>query len=654
MGYEFTKQDLAELKTLAIDAKDYYYNKNRFLKIRSADVSEAVADALVNSELVRGKARLKYGDDIPRTIEINDAVYDCLESILNQHGVTLGVRAPAVGKVDADLPYPMPSLEKARMDTGQLQKFTAKNKGPYVASMKMDGISLEIVYAPGKPVKVYTGTEVHRGKDVSFLAPSMNIPKSLKTALAIRAEGIISRSNFENHWSEKYKNARNLASGIMNKKGVHEAMKHLDVVCYEVLSPRGVPSEQLAMLKKLGFHVVPHVKLKAVTDESLTRILRKWKAESEHDIDGVVVCADYKTPVQSSDYSKVAIAFKEEDESNQAESKVVKVIWQVSKYGYLKPVLNIEPVKLAGVTVTRVTAHNAKTVQEEGIGVGATISLTRSGEVIPFVTGVPKPVKPAMPSKSEFGPYHWSKNKVDLILDDAAGHDTAATKMLSDFLTKGLGIEFVGTGIVAKLIDAGLSSPRRLLSARRQAFYEVEGFKDTMVDKLYSQLQEKKKHANIVKVAAASGVFGRSFGNTRMQAIEDHLGILKCMKMPERSVVSKVSALSGFSEATAEVFAEALPKFEKFLAPLNLEFEAPKKVKATGQKLEGQAVGFTGFRDTALEEYIKSQGGEVTNGVTAKTTILLAKDASSGSSKLQKAIDKGIAVMTPDQFKRKY
>ena len=655
--YDLSSADVALLKKLAVDAKDVYYNKGRFLKIKSSDLSASVADALVNSELVRGKAQLKYSDDIPRVIEINDTRYDCLENILLQKGVKLGVRAPApatVGKVDAVLPYAMPSLDKARTGTGQLQKYTSKNEGPYVASMKMDGISLELVYIPGKPVQVYTGTEVHNGKDVSFLASSMNIPQSLNKPMAIRAEGIISRANFEKSWSEKYKNARNLAAGVMNKKGVHEALHHLDVVCYEVLNPRGIPSKQLADLKKLGFHVVPHVMLQSVTDNSLTRILRKWKAESAHDIDGVVVCTDRKTPVQTSDYSKVAIAFKEEDESNQAQATVVSIDWQVSKYGYLKPVLNIKPVKLAGVTVKHVTAHNAKIVYENKLGPGSIIQCTRSGEVIPKLLSVVKSTKAQMPGKSEFGAYHWSKNKVDLILDDAATHDTAVTKRISDFLTKGLGVEFVGTGIVAKMLDAGLSSVRRILTAKRTTFYDIEGFKDTMVEKLYSQIQDKKKHADIVKVAAASGVFGRLIGTTKMRAIEDNLGILKCMKSSQSYVVRQVSDLSGFSETTAKEFAAALPAFEKFLAPLGIEFEKPRAVKKVGNKLTGQAVGFTGFRDAALEEAIKAQGGEVTNGVTAKTTILLAKDAGSGSVKLQKAIDKGIKVLSAEQFIAKY
>ena len=658
-AYHFTKAQLAELTDLAQRAKDCYYNKNKFLKVKSAELSEDVADALVNSELVRGKAKLKYGDDIPSRIEITDAVFDVLESILNQNGIKLGVRAPSaptgkVGKVDAVLPYAMPSLEKARAGTGQLQKYVAKNEGPYLASKKMDGISLEITYEPGQPPKIYTGTEVHSGKDVSFLAGSMNIPQRLKTHIAIRAEGIISRRNFEKYWSEKYKNSRNLASGVMNKKGIHEALKHLDVVCYEVLSPRGIPSKQLDQLDALGFTTVDRVKLKSVTDDSITRILRKWKPESKHDMDGVVICVDRKTPEQTSDYSKVAIAFKEEGDDNMAQSEVVQVIWQVSRMGYLKPVMEIKPVKLAGVTVTRVTAHNAKVIRDEKIGPGTVITLTRSGDVIPKLVSVVKPTKAQMPDKKEFGAFSWSENNVDLILDDASSHSVAAAKQMYAFLSAGLGIDFVGLGIVDKLVDAGFTSLRKILTAKREDFYRVAGFKDTMVNKLYSQLQEKSKKANIVNVAAYSGCFGRLFGTTRMQAIEDAVGLEKCLTMSTQSVVDRVSEISGLSRASAEVFAKALPAFEKFLKTLPIEFAKPVKVKAAGKKLVGQAVGFTGFRDASLEEYIKSQGGEVTNGVTAKTTILLAKDADSGSAKIQKARDKGVAVLTPDQFKRKY
>lgn len=651
---KLTKRDISQLKKLVEYAKRAYYNTDRLYRAPVDKLTDNVATILRFGKLVLGEPVLPGAAKsvMVKAIEISDAVYDLVEKVIEQHdgdwSPTVG--APVTGKTKVKLPYPMGSLDKARPGEGSVAKFAAKNRGPYMVSDKLDGLSIAVVYDYPNPVKAYTRGDGIIGQDISFLVPHLRLPE-YRGKLALRGEAIMSKGKFAGEWSKLFKNPRNLASGVLNRKGVHEAIKDIDVVFYEVLSPAGVPSAQLAKLKSNGFGVVPHKVVPKLTDAALSNMLRMRRAKTKYEIDGLVIMQDKRNTRPTAGNPEYGIAFKEESGENLAQTKVIRVEWNASRHRMLKPRIEVEPVELSGVTVTWATGHNAKNIWDNRIGPGAVIELTRSGEVIPYVKRVVRPArKPQMPDV----PYEWNATEVDILLPEDHKSTDVEVKRIYNFLSAGLGVEHLAAGLIARMYEHGIDSIEKFLRATPEDFLRVRGIKETMANKVYAQIQKGIKSADLARVAANSGMFGRNFGDKRMAQILSKFDLYELAVLPQTAVKSEIMSLRGFQETTAAQFAENLRAFIRWVKKLPLRFVERQAVKQVGAKLAKHVVAFTGFRDAALEEAIVGQGGTVANAVSKTTTILVVKDVSSGSSKVQKARQLGLEIYTPAEFKRKY
>lgn len=630
------KAQLKLLGEVLHEAKDAYYNTGRTLKIAKTNPAYAFLSELLGTN---------------RTITITDDVYDTLEDIFKKAGGKVGVGA-AVTKTKCKLPFEMHSLDKAYAGDGALDKFKLRNKGPYVASIKLDGVSLQFDNTHGTP-KLYTRGDGIIGQDVTYLLPHLNIP-SIKATIACRGEVIMPQAVFDAKWSSKFKNARNLTSGLVNRKSIHEAVADLKFVVHELLSPRLAPSEAFRKLKQLGFTVVPHTVVDSITDASLESMLTKQRKQSKYAIDGIVVTQDSKKPLADANPS-YAIAFKS-NEGNSSTVEVVSVTWDESKHGLLKPTVQIKPTKLAGVTVTNATAHHAKYIVENGIGPGAVITIVRSGEVIPYITGVVKKVKPALPSVKEFGKYEWDKSKTNLVLQAPTDNKRVVTKQIASFFVSGLGTENIDLGTINILYDASYNTINSLLNIKSATeLLDIPGIGQRKAKMIYEQISSKMKQADFANVAANSGFFGRNFGSKRMQAIADAYPMFKAfVGMKPQSIAEKVASLRGFSSVTAEQFAAGCNDFLKWVAKTPIKFAAPKKVAVVGKKMANQVVVFTGVRDKSMEEWIVANGGSIGSGVNSKTTLLIVKSLDSGSSKMEKAKELGIKILPIAKFQSMY
>jgi DNA ligase (NAD+) len=638
-------EDIGQLKKLAKAAKNTYYNTDKFLKVHTKQLTENVAKLLIFGRIVNNKIVAR--GTVPNTsIEVTDSVYDLIEDALKLNNIKPTVGAP-VAKQKVKLPFKMASLDKVKPGEGTVKRYSDRNPGPYLISDKLDGVSIALVFSKNQPTKAYTRGDGVIGGDISFLVPHLKLPK-YNGDLAVRGEVIMQKSSFKK-FEDEFRNARNMTSGIVNKKGVHSAIADVDVIIYEVLSPRGVPSKQLAALKAKGFNVVPYKVVSRISDELLSSVLKTRRAKAKYDIDGIVVTRDTKTALSSDGNPSYAVAFKESGADNLATAKVVKVWWEVSKHRMLKPRVEIEPVELSGVTVKFATAYNAAYVRDNLLGPGAIVELTRSGDVIPKILKVVKPArKPQMPEEE----YQWNKTNVDILLLDEVQHSGSEVKRIASFISEGLGVEHVASGIIAKLYDAGFDTIGKLLKAKPSDFLRVPGIQSTMANKIYKQIDEKRKSADINKVAANIGVFGLGMGSRRIKVITDKYDLFELAKLPESKIFARVLELPGFSTITAKQISTNLKLFVETVSNLPIEFKT-EVVAKLGTKLSGQYVIFTGVRDTELEKTIQQQGGSVVSSI-GKATILIAKDKNSGSSKNAKAIELGLPIYTIDEFVRKY
>lgn len=673
MKVTLTSKHITTLKKLVEVCKDAYYKKGRNFKLRLSAVGVPLGPTLAFGRLSASGA-VVIGSDIgkkvaPAVLEMTDDRYDFLERLIQTADPNWQPRsgAKADKKTKTKLPVPMSSLKKIYPGDGKLARWTEKFPGPYVVSDKLDGNALEIVYSK-EGIKAYTKTSATMGQDVSYLVPHLKIPAKVKgpLPLAVRAETVISLARFQKHDKDnggKYSFARNMVAGVFNTKGVHEAIADIDVVCHEILESSKAPSAQLAQLKQLGFNVVPHTVVRSLSDSSLDKIFSTRKTKSKYLVDGLVVISDKgRRKNHTGEDPEYAFAFKVGDESNIAQTTVLEVEWNASKHGLAKPRIKIKPVKLAGATVSWVNGHNAffiehgytlkdkaKHTKDMPIGPGAVVEITRSGEVIPYITKVVKAArKPQLPTEK----FEYVGN-VDIAF---VGHqaDTTAVKRITALLRDGLGVERMAATTVQRCYDQGMTTVKDFLEAEKEDFLEVPGVKDTLATTYYTQIQKGLKQASEAAVAANSGFFGPLFGTKSMQVILSKYTFAQLNKMAPDQAISAVASLPDFATTSAKAFVAGLPKYLKWVAQLPIRFKKPEATKVIGKKLQGQKVAFTGFRDAALEEYVKQQGGAIASGVSSATTMLLVKDSASGSSKAVKAKAMGIPVLTADQFKSKY
>lgn len=595
--------------------------------------------------------------------EISDDQYDLLEEELRQldpkNKVLTKVGSTKFSMDEVPLPVPCPSFDKVRPDTGA-DKWLVKVPGPYVTSDKLDGISIELDYAPKQQVKAYTrGEDGLTGVDISHLCPHMDIPQTLNKRLTVRGELIMSKANF-NKWSIKYKNARNLAAGVKNKSTkIHEAAKDMHVVVYAQLAPRGKPSAVLAQLKAMGFTVVDHKVFDSLTVAQLQAMFAKRKQASPYEVDGIVIEQDVQTPAPKTN-PKNAIAFKDVLAIDSAEVTVIKVTWEESRYHKLTPRVWFAPVRLSGVDVQKATAHNAKYIFDNKIGPGAVIKVVRSGDVIPYIVSTLTPAKKwAAPLGLEGKDWDWTENKqgerVDIFVNQEHGaSDVAQIRQLTHFFAS-MDVDGLRQGTCSQLFDGGFTTVNQIMRAKPAEYAPIIG--PTVAQKIGAEIRLKLKLAYPASLAYAWAGFGRNVGETRLWALWEGLGndgVAKLLKLSESKRADAIAVHTGPAAA-----AKIAPQLEAFFAFLKeiptkvVEYE-PEEVETLSSALEGQAVGFTGFRDADLSDLIVKHGGTLTDGVKKDTTILLLKDPNSTSSSAKAARAKGINLYTPDQFKKKY
>ena len=309
------------------------------------------------------------------------------------------------------LPFQMGSLDQVY--EGEIKDWISKNhltNTSVLISDKLDGTSAMIVYGDDGNLQIaYSRGNGLEGADITrHIKHIPSVPQSVSGQMVVRTEVIIPVDSFDALKSVQkrsdgsdYKNPRNAVAGIMNSKtNKTAAYKYIDVVAYEVVGNQMAKEDQLDLLEREGF-IVPGYALwrgTAFNDTDLTNYLNHRRATSVYDLDGVVLDVNdeaqrarmnpTKTPLNPAYAVKYKIASADEEKN----VRVVEVEFNISKHGYLKPRIRIEPTELMGVTIQHATGFNARYIYDNKIGTGAIIRITRSGDVIPFCLEVLKPM----------------------------------------------------------------------------------------------------------------------------------------------------------------------------------------------------------------------------------------------------------------------
>ncbi len=348
---------------------------------------------------------------------ITDNVYDILKEYIQRNfpdNIAITEVGAPIEKNKVALPYYMGSMEKIKPDTGALARWKKTYKGPYVISAKLDGMSVMYSTENGEK-RLYSRGGATNGLDLSHMIPYLQLPEV--DDITIRGELIIPIAVFNKKYKGKgYKSARNFVGGMMNSKGREiSKWKDLNMVAYEVIKPELKPSAQMRWLEKNGAITVKNATTKKISNESLSEVLVDWRSSYKYEIDGIIVINDKIYPRENKNPAH-AFAFKMVLSDQVVEVKVLDVNYSISKYGYLNPVIQIEPVHIRGADIEFATAHNIKNVIDNNIGIGAIVQLSRSGDVIPKIEKV---IVPAEEPKLPDVPWKWNETHVDAVLKDS-------------------------------------------------------------------------------------------------------------------------------------------------------------------------------------------------------------------------------------------
>lgn len=606
--------------------------------------------SLANLENMLQHASKQYYNHSP---VLSDNQFDIIKNFIDAKFPKSEVTKEVGAEVERNkvlLPFEMASMDKIKPDTGALAIWCQKFAGPYVLSCKLDGVSGLFTNS-----KLFTRGNGTVGQEVSHLIPYLGL--STKTQannenIAIRGEFIMSKQVFQTKYANKFANIRNMVAGIINSKTITDAVKDLEFVAYELIEPVLKPSDQLAFLKQIGIKYVLFKQTNNLTNESLSSLLVDWRKNYQYEIDGVIVTNDAIAPRVKGN-PEHAFAFKMVLSDQIAEAIVIDVIWTPSKDGYLKPRVQIEPLNLGGVKIEYATGFNGAFIRDNKVGIGTTIELIRSGDVIPHIKSII--VCSAVPKMPDV-PYQWNATGVDVMLINAAEDPTVKEKNITGFF-KGIEVDGLGGGNICRIVESGYDTVPKILNMLVADFLKVEGFKDKMATKVYTGIQEKLSGANLVTLMAASNIFGRGFSDKKLELILSEIpDILVSLKSPAQKVAA-VAAIKGMAEKTAATFVAQINEFKAFLKACGLENKLLLAAAATSASenntthpLYKKTVVLTGTRDKQVIEILKLAGAVQGASVSKNTFLVVAKSADDDTGKAEDARKLGIPILSVEQF----
>lgn len=574
-----------------------------------------------------------------------------------------------VGKSDAgygaevDLSsWPAGSMEEIK--EGELSKW--KIPTDYAISAKLDGCSLIMFFKRGYLNTASTRGDGIKGFDVTrHILQCPHVHCQLFDSgedIVLRGELIIPKDQWplckaelEEKTGKSFANARNTVAGFLNAKDTNLIIaKYVRFIAYGIrYNWYKEPNEEAKFISILeyGFDTpriwyLPHNEF---DEDTLKGLIQQLKTTYNYECDGVILTVNEPTKLPGYETNTLNLRrsrkYKVGMADDAKETTIKNIRWQISKDAMFKPVLEIEPIELDGATVSNVTANNYATVQELGLGLGATIKVKRAGMVIPFLEEVVNPVKPAAPDL----PF-----KIVGVEACYTGKDPDVWKEVDlqklIFAAKALDIDQAAEGNLRKISDDYWQYYGSITGHFMDLIDLAMMDEDSIVKiigkngkKLYKSLHERLGSITEPELFDALGTFGRGIGKTKLQKIYDVYGHLA-------PTYEQLISLEGFSHITASQIYNGIPTYKhikKILEDINEVNLVEKKNPALkSDKYKDYVVCFTGVRSEELSTIINENGGIATENWNKSVNLLVAKDPNSTSGKAKKARESGIRIVS--------
>ena len=568
-----------------------------------------------------------------------------------------------VDKVKVTLPYCLGSAFKPNAKDVEkfIEKFKKKFPGPYMISEKLDGVSG--LFRNGNDKQLLTKGDSLVGTDITNLVPSL-FPSEYEKGIDVRGEIIMKDNVFQKNHSLEKENARNAVAGLVNSKTVNkQVLKDSDFVAYELVKPWTSYDQQFTILKNMGFSVVKHELVDDFDLNMLKRLYSSYTGNSLYECDGIIVSQNNVSKRAQVKYPPYMFAFKNMDDLETKIVTVKEIKWQISKDGYIKPVVTFDPVRLAGVNVKRVTSHNAKYIYDNSLGPGAKIELVRSGGVIPYIKRIVKQAKePQMPEID----YEWNITEVDIITTKYS-HDQKAKELAKFFSV--MKIDGMALNNTLKIIDANIDTIPKIFNVTKRQLLSVENFKDKMATKIYNAIQECANKCDLPTLMVASNIFGHGIGMRLMKRVFTSYPdiIFKYIELSKTDFYELLNGIEDFAEQRSEQFQLAMNNFLQMFNALpngiqeRLMFEPYQPITVTDESEDERFLNkkfiFSDFRNPEWEKIIILKGGSIVTSVSKNTYMLITTQKAideNKNSKLLKAQKFNCKILSSEDFKNQY
>ena len=579
-------------------------------------------------------------------------------------------------------PVPLESLQDVFSDAellefGQRVLDGMDGEAEFDVEPKVDGLSVALEYRDGLFFRGATRGDGRVGEDVTEnLKTVRSIPLKLLEALPrliVRGEVFMPKSVFEKLNEERelrgeplFANPRNAAAGSMRQLDPKiAAERKLDIVVFNLQLCEGktfsTHTETLDYLERQQFKVIPRTLCKTMEEAAeLIAKIDDGRERFRYDIDGAVVKLNSLSARSilgsTAKFPRWAAAFKYPPE--QKPSRVLDIMVQVGRTGVLTPKAVVEPVRLAGTTVTSATLHNQDFITEKDIRIGDTVLVQKAGEIIPEIVGVVLDRRPegTVPYQlPEFCPICGAGVKRD---EDGAhirctGAECPAQLLrnLTHFASRdAMDIEGLGPAVVTALVGANLiKTPADLYRLEVGQVAQLDRMGKKSAENLVSAI-ERSKENDLSRLLFAFGI--RQVGQKAGKVLATRFGTIDALLSATEEVLTAIPDIGGitarslldwFQSSQSRHLIEGLRA-----AGVNMESrEAPP-----GDQLAGLTFVLTGalerFTREEAGERIEAQGGKISGSVSKKTSYLVAGEAA--GSKLRKAQELGIPILSEEEL----
>ncbi len=568
----------------------------------------------------------------------------------------------------------------------RVHELSGRSDVDYVCELKLDGMSLALIYEDGRLVRGVTRGDGSVGEDVTLnvrtvrsiplLIPAEKLKKAgIPRDFEVRGELLMPTASFKKINEERereglptFANPRNFTAGTVRQLDSNiTAQRRLDYFPYMLLRNGRTYFDRhwktLEALDAAGFKVNQNRKLVSSMAE-VWEFIQQWEARRDslpYEIDGIVVKVD-RTALQdelgfTGKAPRWAIAYKYA--ARGGITKLENVRWQVGRTGKLTPVAELVPVSIGGTTVRNATLHNMDEIQRLGVKIGDWVRVERGGDVIPKVVEVDKDkdhprgkVDIDVPDKC---PVCGTKvMRTEGEVDYRCVNANCPAKLqgtILHFASRGvMNIDGMGEALVTQLAERGLvKNVADIYKLTKENLLSLDRMGEKSAQNILDEIEGSKK-LPLDRVIYGLGI--RFVGERTAQFLAEHFG---SMEELEKASVEELQNVDEVGPRIAESIAEffSIPANRKLVERLReAKLTLTGEKKQRGTKLAGKTFVLTGtlprFTRDEAKKMIEDAGGKVTGSVSKKTDYVVA--GSDAGSKLDKARELGVAVIDEKQM----